>query len=628
MIASVFMSCNELTPVDQDKDPVVVLPEGAVLLEDAGFGMYYGDKNYDGIGVYSVVLSDARCYMDGLDNPYMDSEGDMLVLSLRSKVLEKDAAIELPAGDYKVSKDASDSTTTIDASESYLARFVGNSQSVWKIDSGNISFKKGNDGVYTITTSDLAVSKGEQKDTLSYACRGALKLDDYYMVAPSLITTEEDIVDLPFSDIECIYYGDLYESGTGNFLLNMSTKGFLQDETGTLPGVYITLNFFSRLYPSGRTPKIEEGSYRVSAISNAELFTQWTLLPGIYMDGTPFGSYLLQQVSDGDNTVQYITKGSIDVKYETVGDVEYTIFTYSLGTATRKIKGMWRGVLPVDNQAPETGDSYLTTLEGDVECDMTKVENKGTLAFVETLHRDNVLEHYDYDIAEAWRLTLQPRDWTGAEKEIPWTDPDNPDGPDGIKGTEDDWMYDKNNNGIRDRLEAWCADGDVMLLEFVLPLDSEGIIAPEKNVTYTYTLQPNLSLDDKNYDLYASKMGKPEDEIFDAQYAEQYPAYVAPLGIENYEYSLSRRGFTWSEDGFRGNWYLHYEEGRHFILDGHAPAVNGTVKVTRVSDYSGEGNAKVASYNIEWDFIDDLPGTPNKITGKIDGCKVGIQPKQ
>ena len=54
------------------------------------------------------------------------------------------------------------------------------------------------------------------------------------------------------------------------------------------------------------------------------------------------------------------------------------------------------------------------------------------------------------------------------------------------------------------------------------------------------------------------------------------------------------------------------------ILDGHAPAVNGTVKVTRTAD---------DIYDFEWDLIDDNPGTPNKITGSLKDCKVSIHLK-
>ena len=126
-------------------------------------------------------------------------------------------------------------------------------------------------------------------------------------------------------------------------------------------------------------------------------------------------------------------------------------------------------------------------------------------------------------------------------------------------------------------------------------------------------MQPSMSIDDEFYELYVSQMGRPADEVFDSRYAKDFPQWAAKLNIENYDWSCARRGFTWASDGYRGNWYLHYESGRHLVLDEHAPAINGTVKVVRTG---------MDTYDLEWDFIDDYPGTPNKITGSIKNIKV------
>ena len=241
-------------------------------------------------------------------------------------------------------------------------------------------------------------------------------------------------------------------------------------------------------------------------------------------------------------------------------------------------------------------------------------------------------------MADAWRLYLQPRDWTQAEKDIPWVDPNASVDP--VTGEPVPGPYDRGDkggiagNGIHDRLDVWCADGDVMVLEFVLPLDAvkghSTAIAPEIGVEYTYTMQPQLDYRERktnNYDAYVSRLGRPMDEIFDEHLVERSPDGVKPgyqawmdnLGIKNYDRCNARRGFTWKTDGFRGNWYLHYEKGRHQVLDGHAPAINGWVKVKRTSE---------DIYTFQWEFIDDCPGNPNTITGKIENCVVTIQPKE
>lgn len=610
-IMSLVSACQ--TPEIPEAD-VVKSPYGPVQLEDMEFGMYYGDTQSETVGVFSIVLSDALCYQDKLGSPYMDSEGDMLVLQLRTPLIDDNAEIAIPYGNYQVAESGEE--YTIHSPESYVVRTVGTVQSRWALKSGALKLTAGKDGMYSIASDNLVLEKSGAVDTVEYVALTNLKIDDYKLAAPGLISTSDDIIDMPFPHLSCTYYGDLYGNGTGNFVVGMATKGFVEvDEEGTeymtdLPGIYITLNFFSRLYGGNTNPVIEEGRYTVSSTSSDELLARWSLLPGMLMDSTPFGSYVLQQPAEGEGTLEYISSGYVDVEY--VEDV--CVMTYSFKTSSREISGVWKGEMDVNNLAEVTNESYLTTLDHDVECDMSKVTG-GTLRLIETLHRQNVVADLDYDIAEAWQLYLQPRDWTSEEKNIPWDDPENEAGADGIIGTEDDWMYDKDKNGIRDRLDAWCPDGDVMVLEFILPLGSQGVIAPELYKEYVYTMQPSLSIDAEMYEIYVSSMGRPYDEIFDQRYAHENKGWAEQLGITSYDRCNARRGFTWSTDGFRGNWYMHYKTGKYFELDEHAPAINGTVKVTRTGDNT---------YDFEWDFIDDNPGTPNRITGGMKNCDVKI----
>lgn len=572
-VVSMMVSACQ-TPVDPTQGPsVVVLPEGPVTLQDTQLGMYYGNINGDGIGLFSVVLSDALCYQDELGNPYLDSEGDMLVLQFRALAEGED--MFLPSGNYTVSEEGT--AGTVDPAASYLRRQVGDMQAKWEIRAGEVNVTRASDGEYSISTSGLVVFKEGQTDTVEYVFNGPIVMEDYLMVAPSMLTMKDDIIDMPFADVECIYNGDLFGNGTGNFLVNFSTKGFVtpEGEVNDVAGIYITLNFFSRLYSGKTDPVLEEGKYQVSTMTSSSLFQRWTLLPGLMMDGTPFGSYMLQQTSDGEGTMEFITSGVVEVDYEDTGDDIKTptacTLTYSFKTSGRTISGVWKGDLIVENQAATgSNESFLTTLDHDVECDMSKASH-GTLALVEVLHRDNVEEEWDYDIAEAWQLWI-----------------------------EADPAY---------------ADGDAVVFEFVLPLGSEGDFAPELNKTYTYTMQPNLAEDEEMYEIYVSRMGRPHDEIFDPFYAEQNPGWAEGIGITSYDRCNARRGFMYSGD-VRGNWYIHYEAGRYYIMDEHAPAVNGWVKVTR----TGED-----IYDFEWDFIDDNPGTPNRITGSIKNCKVNIR---
>ena len=608
-MASVFSACQG--PIDPTSGPsVVVIPEGAVQLKDTQFGMYYGDVDNDGTSVFTLVLSDALCYQDKLGSPYLDSEGDMLVLQVKTPLLASDAAVALPAGDYVVADESK--ANTIYAPESYVTRMTGSTQVKWALKSGHVSVVKADNGVYSLVAEDIAIEKNGVVDTVDYYCNASFAIGDYMELAPSLLGAEEDIINMPFPYMSCTYYGQIYGAETGgNFLANMATKGFVVvDESGNevpqdIPGVCIVFNFFSKVFAGTDTPYLVEGHYFVSTFSADELGKEGTIMPGTYYDAsTPFGTYLIQQTASGEAILEFITAGYVDVAYpETESldpDSKYCEMTYSLETSKRVIKGVWRGEIPINNLAETSSDSYLTTLDHDVECDMSKVTG-GTLRLIETLHRKNVEEQWDYDIAEAWQLYLEPRDWNDEEKAI-------------------DYNQDFNNNGISDRLDAWCPDGDYMILEFVLPLGSNGVIAPEPNKTYVYTMQPSLALTAEMYEIYVSQMGRPNDEIFDIKYGQQFKGWAEPLGFDvddpsTYERTSARRGFTWSTDGFRGNWYMHYETNRYYVMDEHAPAINGTVKVTRTG---------MDIYDFEWDFIDDYPGSPNRITGSIKDCKVKI----
>lgn len=583
-----FASCEKHVNNEKPGKDVVFLPTGPTVLEDARFGIYYGDINYEGVGIYAIVLSDARCYQDK-DEPYLDSEGDLLVLELRGHVLDQDAEIVLPEGDYVVSDEAV--KMTINAKNSYVKQFEGTTQYKWNLKSGSITVKRDNDGNYDITTKDFVITNGSEEKKVEYTCNTSLSLADYLSKAPGLYGVDDDLIDLPFTNVSNDYYGNLYGYGTGNFVLTMTTKDLLEDETGNLPGVMITINVFSKLYAAGATAVIEEGRYNVTSITSDKLFARWTLLPGVLMDSTPFGTYVYQQVEGGSPVLEYISSGYIDVSYDEE-DEEICTLVYDFKTSSRTISGTWKGKLPTTSYAEDNTKEPLSTLEHDVVCDMRKAVS-AQIRHIETLHRDNVEAMLDYDIAEAWQVYIQPRDWTEEEYDIPYNS-------------------DENNNGISDRIDAWCADGDVMMLEFILPLECDGNPAPEINREYTYTMQPNLAMNDYDYETCVSAMGRPDDTIFDPKCAHfGYSKFMT-----GYDYCNGRRGFTWSEGGYRGNWYMHYKENRHFILDGHAPAINGTVTVIRTTEVDPATN--VAEFTFEWDFRDDAL-TPNSITGSWTG---------
>ena len=556
-----------------EKAPIKVL-EGNVALEDKEFGMYYGNLGKDGLGVYSVVLSDAVCFRDGYGAPYLDSEGDMLVLEFKAAAQDAGAPIMIPEGTYVVDPEQS-GASTINVAKSYVKRLVGNMQYRYELVSGSVVVGRNTEGGYDILTDNLVISKGSEQYSVQYSYNGNIKFDDWNKIAASLQTVKDDIIDIPFTDVSAVYYGNLFGYGTGNYVLSFSTAGFMEDETGTVPGVALVMNMFGEIIPKDREEiLLQEGTYTVYPSFNS---AEFSMLFGLNMDGMPFGTYVAQIDRDLQQVLEFIGQGTVEVSRESVSYSDVYTIKYDFVTPTRKIQGTWVGPLDFVNAAEDSGRVILSTLDGDVECDMHRVE-KATLRHIETL---KTTPQPSVDIAEAWQLWLQPRMWTEEEKQLPWDE----------------------------RIEAWDPNGDIMIFEFVVPLGENGNIAPEINKEYSYQIQPNLSMEEQLYNLSVSQMGRPYDDIF---YEPNWKDYTYMTGTD------ARRGFTW-DGGFRGNWYLHYAEGTWQNMDEMAPAVKGTVKVTRLTEpVVAAGGGREAEFKFVWDLYDDAEASYN-ITGEWTG---------
>ena len=572
VLAASSVSCNP-TEGPVEKAPIKVL-EGNVALEDKEYGMYYENLGKDGLDVYSVVLSDAVCFRDGYGAPYLDSEGDMLVLEFKAPAQDSDAPIMIPEGTYVVDPTKS-GASTINVANSYVKRLVGNMQYHYDLVSGSFVVGRNSEGAYDILTENLVIAKGSEQYSVKYSYNGNIMFEDWNKVAASLQTIEDDIIDIPFTEVSAVYYGNIFGyEDTGNYVLNFSTAGFMEDETGTVPGIALVTNMFGEIIPKDKEIFLAEGKYTVYPTFNSSKFS---MLFGLNMDGMPFGTYLAQVDNKQRQSLEFIGNGTVEVSRESVDYNDIYTIKYDLVTPTRKAQGTWVGPLEFVNAATDVGRVILSTLDGDVECDMHRV-GPGRLLHVETL---KTTPPPSQEVAEAWQLMLEPRMWTDEEKKLPW----------------------------EERIEAWDPNGDVMILEFVVPLGSNGDIAPETNKEYSYQIQPNLSMNDPLYNVSVSKMGRPYDDIF---YAPNWNDYFYMTGTD------ARRGFTW-DGGFRGNWYQHYAEGTWQNMDEMAPAVRGTVKVTRLSEPTvASGGGRQAEFKFVWDLYDDAEASYN-ITGEWTG---------
>ena len=261
LTALTFVGCDNKESQGQTESPVVLF-QGAVELSDKKFGLYYGDKYGNEIGVYYVVLSDAMCFNNGYADPYMDSEGDMLVLEFNGELTGNESDLRLPNGTYVVGETEA-GKLTVNPKNSYVQKFEGNMQKKYAIKSGKIHVAT-NSGEYNIYTEDIVLVKGNEVLNASYSYFGDILLEDYRVVAPAKVGLKEDIIDMPFYEAAGGYYGNIYGYGTANYMITLSTKGFSEDESDTLPGMMLVLNLFDKL-PKGdnKVIAINPGTYKV-----------------------------------------------------------------------------------------------------------------------------------------------------------------------------------------------------------------------------------------------------------------------------------------------------------------------------------------------------------------------------
>ena len=364
ILAAVLMSafsCDNMT--NQQEGPTIVFNEGAVGLVDQEFGMYYGDKRNDETAVYNVVLSDAVCFRDGYGVPYLDSEGDMLVLEFNAELPDEGAAVALPTGEYTIGGDGS-SAKYINLENSFIKKLEGNTQYQYSLVSGTITVEMNTDG-YDILTNDLVISKGGELFDAIYSYNGPIKFDEWTKIAATLQDVDDDIVDMPFTTVSADYYGNLFGYGTGNYLISMATDGWYETDDNT-PGVCLDFNMFGDLL--GYTTELivlPEGTYTVYPTFNSDEFS---MLYGLDYSGSPMGTFIRQIDSKGNQILEYINHGTVDVAYSEKGDKTVCTLTYDLKTEKgRAIKGIWIGELYFANLAENSGRTVLSNLTHDVE---------------------------------------------------------------------------------------------------------------------------------------------------------------------------------------------------------------------------------------------------------------------
>lgn len=179
--------------------------------------------------------------------------------------------------------------------------------------------------------------------------------------------------DHPGGYADAIYYGDVYDSGTGLMSIYIYDNKGANNEPG---GYGMSIMLMTRTF--NEDPYIEAGRYEI-----ASTFNRWTALPGVegnLMGGIiPWGTYVAT-VDESENEsgyYSYAESGTIVID-EVPGDRGYFHISFNLQSMDGfSIKGEFEGDIPVkDSSDDDDGNDGSTNLETNVEMDLSYIQKK------------------------------------------------------------------------------------------------------------------------------------------------------------------------------------------------------------------------------------------------------------
>lgn len=227
-------------------------------------------------------------------------------------------------------------------------------------------------GQYLITTKAVI---GEKEKTLRF--HGNFNLTNTQQTSDAYYQLTHDI-NTRFTGGVSLYYGNLYESNTGNMVVRLYDCAFDLESGAQLgDGYAVELMLFGPLFKEFSDAQIAPGHYTI-----ARNFARDTWFPGMeinYMGVTvAFGTFA-QELRSSDPTFgdegygwAYATGGTIDVVDIGEGNIRITLnLTSKTGYA---IKGVYEGPqFPVFDYSP-TPKSAVSTLTEDLELNLSYVK--------------------------------------------------------------------------------------------------------------------------------------------------------------------------------------------------------------------------------------------------------------
>lgn len=379
-----------------DNDPVTPLAPPApeeeapyiVDVKSENYSMYVGGNVIgEGIGNYYFVLSNATCELNEREFPMPVTDGDMLVLDLYATI-NGEGEVSIPEGEYRLGYQYNPFTFNVD--NTMVIRNTEAKIQYEAVVGGTILVtKNGTDN--TELRCELELASGE---VTVYHFTGKLAFEDITDTWGSKSTLKVDLIDTEFTDTWAVYYGNMFETNTGNFMLYFYTDGFADNMKQ--PGSMLALCLFSDLANNPAKAAIKEGEYNVVPLANG-YGEKFSLMGGELINGNPFGTYAMKVDEDGYSGTGFITKGTVKISRQ---DQVYTI-EYDLLTDNKKsIKGTITKELNIEDQSDDSGKAFISNLEEDVHTLLPDVE-EGTWLWKGSVNGA------DGKVLDLWSIWLQ-----------------------------------------------------------------------------------------------------------------------------------------------------------------------------------------------------------------------------
>jgi len=368
MILAFALNMQAQTQVPFVKKAVPAQTESPKFLPAAGnFEMQYcpGAVYYDAStpANYYMVFSSFDAKFDassGTLTPLGEANGWAVVLDMYA---DPTSPIALPAGTYTSSIDMQPITFNPD----YSGLYFYEGENVDMVDlTGDVKVSYDADGQMVVEFAGkyrTNVYNFVYKGTPTYKKKSTIN-------SPYPLIGED--MDLNITGAMGCYFGDLYQSKTGNILLNLYDTDF-DEETGAHTGVgnCVQISLFNTLFGNPAEAHVKPGTYNV-----ARNFQRWTYFPGLVVDymgqTVVMGSFVQRRMEDMNIAVAYISEGTVEVAMD-----EDSVYTISIDLKTDddySVRGTYTGKIKVLDASVDTPEgAIISTLTQDYELDLSQI---------------------------------------------------------------------------------------------------------------------------------------------------------------------------------------------------------------------------------------------------------------